>query len=208
MRGYFCVVMRRFASFRQGMRFWSSYKGFPAGASAVAVAIAVVLCVGVFSGCSHYRLGSGGTLPFRAIYIAPVENPAGIPQGAAVFSARLRDVFVRDGRLSVAGSPGDADVTLTVSLERFSRDMTTSRADDSGLARKFDLTVAAVCTLRGARDGRVYFEKRPVSATRQIFTTPSPDARQSDQLQAEYNTMPLLASSLADSVSHAVLDVW
>ncbi|WP_161554946.1 LPS assembly lipoprotein LptE [Ereboglobus luteus] len=158
--------------------------------------------------CSHYQLGSGGKLPFRTIYIAPVENAANIPQGAAIFSAQLRESFVRDGRLAVVNSAAAADVTLTVTLERYTRNMTTSRADDSGLARKFDLTVLAVCTLQGANDGKVYFEKRPVSSTRQIFTTPTFDARQSDQLQAEYNAMPLLASSLASGVTHAVLDVW
>ncbi|MDF9827527.1 hypothetical protein M2447_001625 [Ereboglobus sp. PH5-10] len=172
------------------------------------LAVMLLLCVGVFSACSHYRLGSGGNLPFRTIYIAPVENAANIPQGAAIFSAQLRDGFVRDGRLSVVNSAAAADVTLTVTLERYTRNMTTSRADDSGLARKFDLTVLAVCTLQGANDGKVYFEKRPVSSTRQIFTTPTFDARQSDQLQAEYNAMPLLASSLANGVTHAVLDVW
>jgi hypothetical protein len=29
-----------------------------------------------------------------------------------------------------------------------------------------------------------------------------------NQLQSEYNTLPLLAEQLADQVSHTVLDVW
>lgn len=173
------------------------------------LAVALVLCGGAFfSACSHYKLGSGGTLPFRTLYIAPVENAANIPQGAALFSAQLRETFVRDGRLRIVNSPDAAEATLTVTLERYTRNMTTSRGDDSGLARKFDLTVAAVCTLQATGSGKAYFEKRPVTSTRQIFATPSPDSRESDQLQAEYNTMPLLAASLASGVSHAVLDVW
>lgn len=175
------------------------------------LAVLLLLCGGVFSACSHYRLGSGGALPFRTLYIEPVENNANMPQAAALFTVQLRDTFIRDGRVTLASSPAGADAVLSVSLERYSRQMTTGRSDDTGLARKFDLTVSAVCTLRDSRGGssaKTYFEKRPVSATRQIFTTPSPEASQSDQLQAEYNTMPLLAASLAESAARAVLDVW
>ena len=173
-----------------------------------AAAAALALCAAVFfAACSHYRLGSGATLPFRTLFIAPVENAAGIPQ-AAIFSSQLREAFIRDARVSLVSSPAGADAVLTVSLESYTRNMTTALPRDSGLARKFDITVAAVCTLRDNRSGGVYFEKRPVTATRQIFTTPSPDSRQSDQLQAEYNTMPLLAASLAENTARAVLDVW
>jgi len=167
------------------------------------------LVLAVLAACSHYRLGTGGSaLAFKTLYIAPVENSAGIPQAGALFSAQLRDVFIRDGRVGVVNSPDQADATLTVKLVNYSRDMTTARGDDSGLARKFDLTVSALATLTDNRAGKLLFEKRPVNATRQIFTTPAPGATQSEQLQAEYNTMPLLAAGLAGSVAHAALDVW
>ena len=158
--------------------------------------------------CSHYQLGSGGTLAFRTLYIAPVGNSADMPQAVALFSTQLRDAFIRNGRVTIVNSPDQADATLTVALVNYSRNMTSSRSDDTSLARKFDLTVSAVSTLTDNRTGKPFFEKRPVNATRQIFTTPTPSATQSEQLQAEYNTMPLLASDLADSVAHAVLDVW
>ena len=174
-----------------------------------AFAAAAIAAVFLLFACSHYRLGSGGgALAFKTLYIAPVENSADMPQAGALFSTQLRDAFIRDGRVSIVGSPDQADATLTVNLANYARNMTTARGDDSGLARKFDLTVSALATLTDNRAGTPFFEKRPVSATRQIFTTPAPGATQSEQLQAEYNTMPLLAASLADSVAHAVLDVW
>jgi len=168
-----------------------------------------LLALAVLAACSHYQLGTGGgTLAFKTLYIAPVENTAGIPQAGALFSAQLRDAFIRDGRVGIVNSPGQADATLTVNLVNYSRDMTTARGDDSGLARKFDLTVFALATLTDNRTGKPLFEKRPVNATRQIFTTPAPGSTQSEQLQAEYNTMPLLAGDLAEGVAHAALDVW
>ena len=35
-----------------------------------------------------------------------------------------------------------------------------------------------------------------------------PFGTSNDQLQSEYNTLPLLADALSDKVTHAVLDVW
>jgi len=173
-----------------------------------APALAILVALAVLSACSHYQLGTGSKLAFKTLYIAPVENTAAMPQAGALFTAQLRDAFIRDGRVSIVNSPAQADATLTVNLADYTRRMTTARGDDTGLSRKFDLTVSALCTLTDNRAGKPLFEKRPVNATRQIFTTPSPAATQSEQLQAEYNTMPLLAASLAESIARAVLDTW
>ena len=51
------------------------------------------------------------------------------------------------------------------------------------------------------RDGKVLFEKRAMRAQRDAYTDQG-------QLQAEYQTLPLLAETLAQNVTHAVLDVW
>ncbi len=45
------------------------------------------------------------------------------------------------------------------------------------------------------------FERRPLQVRRQIFTD-------SGQLQAEYQTLPLLADALAERTLRAVVDVW
>jgi hypothetical protein len=162
----------------------------------------------LFTGCSHYRLGTESKLTFSTLYLAPVENEAGIPQATALFSTQLREAFLRDNRVTLVNSSEQADATLAVTLARYDRSVATYRPDDTGLARKFNVTVEAVCSLRDNRSGTKLLDGRIVRATRQVFTTPSPDTRESDQLQAEYSTLPLIASSLADRVTHAVLDVW
>jgi hypothetical protein len=164
--------------------------------------------LGLSAGCFHYQLGTEGKLTFSTLYIAPVKNDAGLPQAVALFSAQLREVFLRDSRVRLVATPEMADVTLEVSLARFNRGVTSAREDDGGLARKFDLTLSALCALRDNRTGHFLFGKRAVETTRQIFTTPGPATRESDQLQAEYNTMPLLAKSLAERIASGVLDVW
>lgn len=174
------------------------------------------LLVLFLTGCANYQLGTDGQLSFRSIYVEPVKDSANIPQATALFTSHLRDALLRDGRITLATSSDTADATLQVDLRRYGRRVATVRRDDTGLARSFDVEVEAVCTLYDNRLGKAFFENRPVSATREIFTSDAPTERSptnqpifvSRQLQAEYTTLPLLASTLADRVAHAALDVW
>lgn len=177
--------------------------------------MAVGLLAAIFSGCAHYQLGTEGKLTFHTLYVEPIKDSANVPQATALFSTQLRDALLRDGRVTLASSPESADVMLHVDLRNYGRRVATVRRDDTGLARSFDIEIEAVCTLHDNRSGQNLFERRPVNATREIFTSDAPtevrDGKPifvSRQIQAEYQTLPLLASALADRVAHAVLDVW
>ena len=151
--------------------------------------------------CAHYHLGTGATPKFRTLYVEPVANKTLLPQAQALLSTRIRESFLRDNRVALVNSPEAADATLAIVINDYHRDVAAVREDDTGLARKFNVTLGIACTLRDRRSGRTIFEGRPVSAQREIFTD-------SGQLQAEYQTLPLLAESLAGKVVHATLDVW
>jgi hypothetical protein len=157
-------------------------------------------CV-LLGGCSHYRLGTGGKLTFTTLYVEPVANKTMLPQAQAILSTQLREAFLRDGRVTLVNSPQGADATLKVVLTDYHREVATVREGDTGLARKFVLTLAATCTLRDNRTDKILFADRPVSTHRDAFTD-------GGQLQSEYQTLPLLAESLTDKVVHAALDVW
>ena len=152
-------------------------------------------------GCAHYQLGTGANLTFRTLYVAPVENKTLLPQARELVSAQLRESFARDGRVSLANSPESADATLTIVLNDFHRDIATVREGDTGLARKFNLTLGATCALHDNRGGKDLFARRAVSVQRESFTD-------SGQLQSEYQVLPLLADALAAKVTHAALDAW
>lgn len=160
------------------------------------------------AGCSHYQLGTAGKLSFRTLYIPPVVNKAQMPQAVAVITTQVREAFLRDGRVTLVNSPTEADATLHITLTRYARDIATSRPDDTGLARKFNLNLTALCTLRNTKDNTVLFENRALVVEQQIFATATPEQPDSDQLQAEYQSLPQLAAKLADKVAHAALDVW
>jgi hypothetical protein len=153
------------------------------------------------TGCAHYQLGTGAAPKFRTLYVEPVVNQTMLPQAHALVSTRLRETFTRDGRVALATSSTSADATLTITVNDYHRDVAAVREGDTGLARKFNLTLSALCSLRNNRTGQFIFQNRPIAAVREAFTD-------GGQLQAEYQTLPLLAEALAAKVSHAALDVW
>ncbi|MEN9661507.1 MAG: hypothetical protein RL324_456 [Verrucomicrobiota bacterium] len=161
-----------------------------------------LLAVGaLLAGCSHYGLGTGVALPFHSVYIAPVENRSDAPAAAALMSTLLRSEFLRDGRVQLVNSPEAAEATLALVLTGYSRVAATARPGDTGLARKFAVTLSGKLTLQDNRSGKVLFSGRPVDGVRDVFTD-------SGQLPAEAQALPDLAGDLAKKVAHAALDVW
>jgi hypothetical protein len=166
------------------------------------------------TGCANYHLGTQGKLAFQSVFIEPIDDAANVPQATPLISTQLREAFLRDGRVQLVSSPELADATLKVSLQRYNRAVATVLPNDTARARKFDVTLEATCTLRDRRTGALIFENRPVTAYRQVFTGDDPAALPpgapyiSNQRQAEYQALPLLASTLADRVTHTTLDVW
>jgi hypothetical protein len=167
----------------------------------------------LLSSCSHYRLGTGQPAAFGTLYIAPVENDALVPQAVALVTRELRTAFINDGRVRLVASADEADATLHLTLVTYGREMTTARVEDTGLARKFDLTLAATCTLQDQRTGTALLDTRPISVVRQIFAdgegfTINGQPAPGGQNPAEYQTLPLLAQQLANQVLHLALDTW
>ncbi len=160
--------------------------------------LAAALC---FAGCAHYQLGTDAKPGFTTLYVEPASNKTLLPQAQAIVSTQLREAFLHDGRVTLVNSAEEADATLRVVIHDFHRDVTAAREDDTGLARKFALTLTTECTLRDNHTGKELFTARKVSVTRDAYTD-------SGQLQSEYQTLPLLAEAIAQKISHTVLDVW
>jgi hypothetical protein len=173
----------------------------PRALASVGFILVGLLAIGWLSGCAHYQLGTGARPGFRTLYVEPVGDTTMLPQSRALVSTQLREAFARDGRIALANSAADADAVLTVVINDYFREVAAAREDDTGLARKFTLTLGVTCTLRDRRASRMLFENRVVTAQRDAFTD-------GGQLQSEYQTLPLLAESLATKVVRAALDVW
>jgi hypothetical protein len=166
--------------------------------SSVLCLLSAVLCL---TGCAGYQLGTGTSPKFSTLYIAPVTTEALIPQARELFTTQLREAFIKDGRVALVDSPAAADAVLQVALVAYDRTVAVSRQDDTGLARRFDVTLRAHATLTDQRTQQPLFARRPLVAKRGVFTD-------SGLVPAEYQGLPLLAEQLAGETTHAVLDTW
>jgi len=163
----------------------------------------VLLCalLALLPGCQSYRLGTSAQLSFRSLYIAPITMRALLPQAQPILSTHVREAFARDGRVTLVNDAGQAEATLQILVRDYHREVATVRPGDTGLARKFQVTLTAEATLIDNRTGQPLFESRPIVSTRDVFTDRG-------QQQAEYQILPLLAQDLAQKTAHAVLDTW
>jgi hypothetical protein len=152
-------------------------------------------------GCSHYRLGTEAAPRFSTLHVAIVKTDTLLPQAQALVTTQVREAFIKDGRVRLVDSADDADATLTLTLDKYARAVAVTRPDDTGLARRFDVTLSARATLTDHRTRQDLFAGRTLLAKRGVFTD-------SGQIQSEYQTLPLLAQDLAEQAVKVSLDTW
>lgn len=160
------------------------------------------------TGCSHYQLGTGAQVKFDTLFIPPVTNQANLPQAIALVTTQVRESFNRDGRVRLVASADEADAVLLINLVSYHRGRLTTQRADTGLARKFEMTLTADCTLSLAGEDKPLFKNQRINAVRQLFADGDAGPAFDGQLQAQYQNLPLLAETLADKVKSATLDVW
>ncbi len=177
----------------------ASLRGWFAVFPGLVCLLSFVLCLA--AGCASYHLGTGSALKFSTLFVAPVNSDALIPQARVLVATQVREALIRDGRVALVDRPEQADAVLTITLSSYNRKVAVSLSDDTGRARRFDVTLQAKLTLTDNRTKQPYFTQRPVEASRGVFTD-------SGLVPSEYEGLPLLAESLANETVHAVLDTW
>ena len=166
--------------------------------------VPLLILLALSYGCQSYQMGSSIQLPFNSIYIQPVENQSYAPQAQAVVTNNLINAFLRDGQLKVSDR-NRADATLVVRLKDYTKDVTATQSSDSGRASTISLNLQASVDLINNRKGTFYFKDRHFSADESIF---SQNNTNSNLPQAEYLSMSILASELANKIQEAVTDLW
>jgi hypothetical protein len=160
-----------------------------------------VLCLLCLAGCAGYQLGTAASPRFATLFVAPVGSDVILPQARAELTTRLREAFIRDGRVRLAESAAEADAVLRVTIASYGRDVVVSRTDDTGLGRRFDVTLQARASLLSNRQPKPWFTDRVLEVRRGAMAD-------SGLVPAEHQLLPLLGESLANEAVRAVLDTW
>lgn len=168
---------------------------------ALLACFALALTAGLTACGGRYQLGPGSDPGFATLHVAIVRSDTMVPQSTAVFTTAIRAAFLKDGRVRLVDRPDEADAILRITLTDYGREMTVAQPTDTGLARRYDVTLSAIATLTDQRDGRPLLTDRPLVARRGVFSD-------GGNVQAEAQTLPLLAERLAEETLRAVLDRW
>lgn len=161
---------------------------------------AALLVAFLLGGCTSYHLGDPAALPFASIHVQPPLNTSNAPQAAALVGTALSRQLDRSGRVAIATSEA-AEAEVNVTILRLQREPTISRTEDTGLARRWRVTIEAEVTLTDRRTGKAYFTRRRVSAFDEVYSD-------SGLVTAEYQNMPLLATRLAEAIAYEITSVW
>lgn len=176
------------------------------------IATLTLLAASFIGGCKSYQLGSPTELPFKTIYIKPVNNDSYAPQAQVLLSASIREAFIEDGRTQIVTNEEDADVVLLVNITEYRRIGAARQSVDTRLSSSFDLILESEISLFNQNKGDYYFIEREVFETTNAFiANPYADPAQKNTqgfLQSEYNSMPRLTRDLARKIADEVLSPW
>lgn len=163
-------------------------------------AILGLTLLGLLSACSHYYLGRSTPPPFSTLAILAVENDSFAPQIQAALSDQLVRTFVSDGTVKIVPA-GEAEATLSVIVTNFDQSLSATRESDTALARSYDLTLGAVCTLTNNQTRTTLLDQALVSTTLNLQV-------ESNFIDVQYQAMPALARNLAQKIRDRILNAW
>jgi hypothetical protein len=164
--------------------------------------MASMLGMGLLVSCSHYNWGATGALPFRNLYVAPVQSSANVAQAQAPVTSQLRQSLLQEGMVTLTNQ-ADADATLQVILVDYHQDVAATDTNNTLNAQSYTLELTAKCTLVNNHTGQVYFKDRPVTASEEAFIQSGDSFTQS-----AYQAIPQLARDLGTKIKDSVISTW
>jgi hypothetical protein len=153
------------------------------------------------AGCVHYSVGSGTSLTFNSIYVAPVKNDSFAPQAQALLGKQIRKKLDSQPNLEIAMTSDNAAV-LEITIVNFEQSPATMRSDDTAQARSFKVTMTVICTLSDAKTGKIYFKDHCLSSSVECY------AFDDNCREGKYQIMPRLTEKLADNICEIVCQPW
>jgi hypothetical protein len=156
------------------------------------------LCL-MLAGCAGYQVGS--TLPENVQTVSlKVVNRTDEPSVEVAVMKALRAELQMDGRLQVV-APGEEDVVLRVTLNRYALDAIAFDRRRGSLAREYRVVLKASSVLSSAESGEVILENPELLGESEF-----PYA--ADLTTAKLGALPETAGDLARKVVSLVTTAW
>ncbi|MFZ2640532.1 MAG: LptE family protein [Verrucomicrobiia bacterium] len=160
----------------------------------IVVALTAVSC----AGCA-YRVGPTSTMNVHSIAVPNFHNKTFEPR----ISVQVTDAVIKriqtDGSIRVVSEEA-ADATLTGEITTWSREPLLFRADNTLVAKQYQLMIQARVVLTDNRTGKRLLEGEYIGKTQYFFGD--------DMTQAERQAFPLAADDLARRITDRIVDAW
>ena len=159
-----------------------------------------ILCLGLVSACSHYRMGSPGKneAPL-SVWIEPVIMDESVAGVAVPLNRELREAVIRDGSFRLSSDASRADRILRVTITRRERESLARHSDDTGLSDILSLELYAEYEASD-HDGNI-LKTGEVSVEGQIF-------REAGFGESSRQRLVSMLRDLADDILHDSLLSW
>ncbi|MFP4673253.1 MAG: LPS assembly lipoprotein LptE [Opitutales bacterium] len=169
----------------------------------------------LMAGCANYQLGSPGAPPFKNLYVRPTTNDSYAPQAHALVSTQLRQILLRDSRVTLVANEAKADAVLEVTLSEYDRSPGARAgrdSEDTVRARDFDVGLKSRISLYNRGKGEYLFHNREIEEKTHAYAenpfTPDDTFNTQGFLQAEHQAMPRLARGIAANIANEILGAW
>ena len=169
------------------------------GSSRPASRCAVLVLLGLLTGCAGYQLGptNGLEAGSRTVRVAYFENQTMQPRLSEAVAQAMRKQFQQDGTYRLATS-GDPDVMVTGRLLRFERAAISYVPNDIRTTRDEEIRLYAQVVARDLRTGRNILDREVLGRVTVRI--------EGNQTSAERQALPLLAADLATKAVPLIVD--
>ena len=163
----------------------------------------------ILGACAHYTNVTEESLPFKTIYIDPVNNNSFAPNVQVLFDAQIRQKILESGRIQIVQDLAQADCQLFVRLENYSRSPIARSSTDPGRVSALNTSLRAVVSFYDTINGRYLIKDYALANSEPIFF-PETGTESSliDTKEGEYRVLPKNIDQLTEAITQLILMDW
>ena len=160
----------------------------------------------VSSSCSHYSVIPTNTAPFKTIYVHTISNQDFAPNIHTLFQNQIRQSILRDNRLTIAKNPLEADTQLYLTIEDYSRKVSTRSSVDAGRFNSLSLQLTVSVSLYDNQTDSYLLNNVSLNSSIPVFF----DALKNtvNHREIEYYTLPTITKDLSQDILELILSDW
>ena len=160
----------------------------------------------VFSSCSHYSVVPINETPFESVYVHTISNQDFAPNVHTLFQNQIRQTILKDGRLTLAKNPQEANTQLYITIEDYRRNVNTRSSVDAGRYNSLNLGLAIFVSLYDNKTNTFFLNNVSLDSHEFMFFDPLETSVTHREM--EYQILPKITRDLSENILELILSNW